>query len=771
MSQGMAQALGGGGASVHTMFAAQGSAAGNAALPNMAAAAQANMPSAARPRLFARIATQCHQVGTSLANHGNGDAYPLWYTGHLSLAHHCADGADFIHPISDGDPRYTQLAVEQAAAKIAREHASNNFGPPSCGHFERARQNVCAGCPHFGRITSPWELGADDGDLPAHYRRNNGALEVSVRGKDDNWYWTHLIDGNVHSPLLDQLETGGFALSFVYERAGKTYPVYVIGAALTPDAGGMFKLFEPQHITLLPGVELKWRAFVLAWMDTLRANRAERVERVYPFGWAKDAMAGHVGFSVGGTLYRPNGSEEATPGCDPMLASAYRPKGDPAKWHAAAALVTANRVDLQAIVAASFAAPLMRFTGHRGVIVSAWSRQSGVGKSSAMLVGQAVWSSSNIMNALNDTGNSVFAKVAASRTMPCYWDEMQVGSDNAKAMVQMAFNLSGGKGKGRMAADTSLREVGTWETILVAAANKPFMDSVTAEHAASEAGALRVFEFPIVIPPVADNSKSARIISGVHDNYGHAGRVYAKWLAANQPRADAVVSHYKDVLSQQLGAEQSERLYVAAIAAILGGARLASHIGILQFDVPKLQEFLSEQFRKLRAARKRDISVSANGYDLDQLFGNFMADHAGDRMVTNFFMKQGPHPGKFKVVWFPPSKTRVVVQIGQREKLMRVDRAALYEWCRKKGYAASDVSENIQKQWGAVLGRRVLAGGTGYAGGQVWTLDIDLSKRVELDSYLHVDASTQAQGTQAQGTAQAAASPGAGLGATPPASP
>ena len=55
-------------------------------------------------------------------------------------------------------------------------------------------------------------------------------------------------------------------------------------------------------------------------------------------------------------------------------------------------IVTPDRPDLACMVAASFAAPLVWLTGESGLLMGVPSPASGIGKSTALLGGQAVWS-------------------------------------------------------------------------------------------------------------------------------------------------------------------------------------------------------------------------------------------------------------------------------------------------------------------------------------------------------------------------------------------
>jgi hypothetical protein len=760
---GTASALaGGGGAVVQGVFAGK-------ATPNMAAAAQANAQPAARPREFARIATQCEQVRLSLANHGKGENRPLWMLGNLTLAHFCTDGADFVHPLGDHDPRYSPAGTDAAVAKIAAEHAKDGFGPPKCAYYDGVRQNVCTKCAHHTKINSPWDLGVDDGDLPDNYRRGKRGIEVRIKTKDDV-FWVLVLAGDVHTATLDELSMGGYALQFVYQRrVGKAWTIRVDGDELGGDPGVLYRFFQKQNLVLMNATLAgHWRDFILGWIDKLREQRAERTEIIHPFGWSYDVNNKPVGYAVGGTLYTPDGREVATPGGDPMLVKIYKPSGTLPLWQQAAAFVMAGRMDLQVLVAASFGAPLMVFTGHAGLVISAWSRQSAVGKSSGIRVGQSIWSAAISMNSIDDTNNFVLKKVADVRSMPCYWDEMKVGSDNSDKMVSLALSLSQGKGKGRMNADTSLKEVGEWDTILVAASNYPLMDHIVAKTDGTDAGAVRLFEYAISRPPTPDTSAAARLIAQTKTNYGLAGRVFAKWIAGNYDKTDKIVCLLKDTLNVELNAEQAERFYIAGMAATLGGARIANHLGICSFDLAGLKAFMCTEFLRMRSQRKVNVVVSQSGYDLEQVLASFMSDSLRHKLVTRWFAVAGPKkvPQDF-VKWRPQDANKVDVHVSQDDRVMRVNRNAFTEWCRKKSYPASDMIEQLGHVYGATTGRKSIGSGTGWGGGQIYCIDIPLTLP-ELDAYRYADPANQAPAPGA-----APASPSAGLkgnkpkGATP----
>ena len=742
-----ASALAGGGASVQALFAGRQS---------MTGAMQAGV-STTRPRFFAKIAPRCEQVKLSLANHGKGEDRPLWYLGNVTLAVHCQDGAQFLHGFSDGDARYSQANVDAHFARAQAEHATKGNGPPTCSHYDKVRPGVCQGCPFLGRVTTPWQLGLDqpdDADLPPGYRRNNNNLEYSQPHPKEGLTWHPMLVGDVAEPVLDRDPKGGFVLGFNYYRDDKAARVRVSTGALKPDVSAIYDVFQAQDVVLHPRVELQWRAFILAWIEQLRSQRSLRDEDIQSFGYTRRGDE-YSGLAIGGTIYRTDGTEEHSPGTDPVLVRDYTPSGSLDKWRAAANFVMKDRLDLQLIIAVAFASPLMTFTGHSGVVFSAWSQQSAVGKSSALKVGRAVWSRETTSNSLDDTPNSILKRMGDTRIMPCWWDEMRGSNkERREQMVELALSITQGKGKSRLSSSANLMDVGEWQTILMCCSNYPLMEHVLAATQGTDSGAVRLFEWNITRPALADTSQAARLIMNTRHHYGVAGRVYAKWVAANLDKVDRMVCSTKDMLVVALTPDQAERFYIAGMAVCLVGAAIAKRLGLCDFDVAGLHNFLVANFLRMRNERRGSTLINAHGVDAEQILALFMADHLAHKLITSKFappnVNRYTRLGASDIKWQPTNGSRVDIHISQLDKTIRISRPVFAEWCHRRSFPATVIVDAFEKRWGATCARQRMGAGTGYSQGQMVCIDIPAVQH-PLDEYLLLDG---------QQTQQAAPTPG-----------
>lgn len=712
--------------------------------PNMAAAAQANLPSFRKPSSFAKIAGECAQVHDSLTSHGAADNRNTWYLGHLTLAHFTTDGAQFVHAVGDHHPGYVAADTDNMVARVATEQAIKGNGPPTCAFYDMHKPGLCGNCPHSGKLPTgtPWELGWEVSDLPYGYRRGTGIIEHEVLDPITKQYvWRRLLDGDVNQPMLDKRPTGGLALGFTYTLQGDDFSIAVNAADIPTDAGAIFKLFEPMGISLYSGTEVSFRKFVVAWINLLRNQRKVRQMQTRAFGWAKNGPV-YEGFATGGFLYRSGGAiERSIPG-DKEILSLYDRSGDLDVWKKAAAMVAQGRPDFQAIIATSFGAPLMALTRYSGAVVSVWSTESGAGKSSAMNVAQTVWGQVKAMNALNDTQNAALHRVGELRALPAYFDETRISPDKETSFVDMIFSIAQGKGKARLDKNAQAQAIGEWDTILTMAANKSILEIVNQHTLGTEAGSLRVFEFDVNGFPKPAVSGSQQIIGAVRDHYGHAGHAYASYIAQNVPALEAMVATVMDIVATETKADQSERLFVAAVAAMLCGATLAKRLDLVPFDIPALKAFLFATFANLRAARQHNLLVGSTGYNLEEILGLYLTENMGKKLITDWLNATGG-PSSNKVIWHPQSHDKVDIHIAQKDAVIRINKSAFTKWARGRGLSADEAVRQIVKKMGAVQQRATLGGGTGYGGASIGVLDIPTMNNPTLQGLLYVDPLVQ----------------------------
>ena len=724
--------------------------------PNLNAAAQANMPASAQ-REFKHIIPKCLQVQESLKTGGKDDSRPLWYLGFLSLAHHCSDGQPYAHELGKGHPGYSQADTDAMLAQIAREKAKKDHGPPRCASFDLYRSGICQKCPHFNRVTSPWVLGIaqNDGDLPPGYIRKEGKLQVM--NKEAGRYLP-VVDGDVYSPIVEQLRKG-YRISFMYEYAGKAFEVTATNSEALGDAGKVGTFFVDQSVALKREEFGGFGTFVAAWITHIRAQKGERTEVVPPFGYATTLEGDHVGVAIAGVLYRSDGTTEAAPLHDTTLKAAYTPHGYYNKWREAFDLVTdwklPGSIQRQAIVATAFGAPMLKFTGQKGLLVSAWSTGSGKAKTAALMVAQSVYAKPSTMNVLKTTTNAANMKMSVTQIMPSYWDEMRIEKGQAHQLIENIFGIAQGQDKGRLGPDLVLRESNPWQTIACVASNTRLMDYIIGHASAGEAGSVRLFEFDINTPDLKGTAEAARTIDNTQRHFGHAGHQFIQYIAMNFTRADGLVRAFSKKVLAVVGEQGEERMYVAGVSAMLAGAYIADEQKIARFDIKGLFNFYCDTILSLRRDRGNNIMTGANGSGIDaqDIIADYTSSFAGDRLVTDRMFLGGNSPQVATID--PPKSGKPLYQRADDDQLLLLLKKPFDRWCRElRGLNATTVVTELEKQLGANVGKRTLGASTGHVMLRQPTILIPLSA---LGGAPSTAQATAVQAKQAIGAAVSAA--------------
>lgn len=727
----------------------------------------------------------CGFLADVVATGGAGISNPLWNLTTL-ISTFTKGGRNDAHRMGCKHADYTKETTDEFYDRKVREQTERGLGWPSCATISATGASACKNCALFAQGKSPLnfeqkpllqynasvvatapaatgsaqpaapvvpaqQAGAtaagpvtpQGNDLPAGYARNSAnqvcKIEIDPSGNGLTIY-TPISD----YPMLNAwLQTDPKILHFetVVERGRKgtiDLPLEIIAT------NEMRKQLQAQGFMLNTNDKSSGDFFV-AWVKQLQRSRDAVASA--PFGW-QDKNGQTEGFIYGNAIWTPAGSSPSA-NANPTIDRQYRPKGSASYWTAAANLITAqHRPDLEAIVASAFAAPLVMFTGHMGMLMSAFSKESGIGKTTAVRIAQAVWGDPiTAVQSLNDTQNSVMNKIGCIRSLPVYWDELKTEEDTKK-FVNMTFQIAQGKEKSRLTSQVAQREPGHWQTLVVSASNESLIDHVTAQTQTTLAGLYRIFEYTVAplpqgAPGRIDTSEATIILSKLHTNYGMVGLLYAQFLGTNYKR---IAVEMKD-LSKQLNAEtnslQEERFWISLIACILLGARYACELNLIQFDEVALKAFMFKALDEMRAQRAAQTVDMTQTVNVSSIMASFMRDmqREGKILTTNrihIAVGRPPAPNSLHAIKIiaPADISRlngVVVQIGKDDKLMRIAQSALGEWLKKTGKNRNIVLSAIKAK---VASRNVigfLAGGTTLAGPKENCVEIDLSSSPEFD--------------------------------------
>lgn len=676
----------------------------------------------AKPSSFEEIQKHCGVARHIVETHGKDCTEPEWVA-MLQLLKHCEDGEMWVHPVSDGHAGYTP----DAANTKWEQRKANSVGPTLCKTFETYRPKICEKCPHNGFVKSPAQVGhegtQDVTGLPPGWRI------CADRSGVERLFVTDVVNGVKewmkvlrHIPSnfrpVRSIVTGQYEMMLDVElRSTGAWSVSLPMSML----GNHRKLVEAlaSYGVVLKEKELKTFGDLMAtWLEKLQT--AKRVADVAEqLGWMREADK-IVGFSCSPATYYSDGRvrNDVRPAKEFMaVAKLYEPRGNLDEWKTVANfLADQNSPALTAVLAAAFGSPLLTFTGLHGGILSLVSSASGVGKTSALKCSQAVWGSpTHAVNSVDDTPKSVAKKLGFLNNLPAYWDELR-GKHTVDGFTQLAFQITQGKEKSRLDSSANLKEVQTWETLLVVASNESIFEAMARRSVGTDAGMVRTFELIMDKVPLANMSPSdiTLMFEKLSSNYGHAGREYAQYIAMNQAQVRELVQKIFSEIASTM--EAQERFWYAIAASLIAGAVIASKIGLVKLNIPTLRDFLLANIGRLKT---RTFNVGDENNCRENL-AHFMRERGDrtlviDKFPTTVGLQRGNLASYMPQILSPPRTDKVSIVIAQGDARMRFNISEYSEFLSRAGIPPYGQVQKLIKEMGGKETRCRLGIGTNWA--------------------------------------------------------
>jgi Domain of unknown function (DUF927) len=683
------------------------------------------------------VAKHCPFVKDTLDTGGAGYPEPLWKYS-LALAARCKEPEATAHRLSKGHVGYDLVATEN---KLAQGHGA---GPPACATIA-ILASQCATCQYRDAKSNPLGVGFKQ---PPNGHPYQGFVNSNPSGIElpDNYYQ------RPNNPLVYRLITDDGkpqidTLAFEYPllpgsmlEIGKPYQFTLhtiqgerpvtkrFDSTIVADNISFLKAFaaEGLPITMAPDVP---RKFMASYLQLLQ-GKSDTLVTVPPFGWSQDKN-GDRGFAFAGEFISPAGTFRCAQPADNMLH--YQVMGSEQVWTDLMTwIVTPDRPDLACMVAASFAAPLISLTGESGVLIGVVSAASGIGKSTALLGGQAVWSSP-VVGGLSDTVNFTFAKAAALRHLPLFYDEIK-GEPQIKTMTQIAFQLTGGREKGRSDRNGKMRVVNEFKTLCGYAANGSIADGVRDEDKGTDASWLRIFEMKgITLPPSKPDfaSKVNELRIGLDLNHGGIGKRYATYLGKHYKLIFDNLARTKIDFAIALDADpRVDRFWIAAMASIMLGATIANDLGVVKFPLKEMGNFMFEQFRRMR----KEMEVNPADYTKETALlltlGEFLNEKRPRNMIIldkTWTQPKRPPKGYALIQNDGPDHKwgKLEVQISGKPNTVRITDSALTEWCARTKRPKNVLLEQMKRTIGARQSTGMIGSGSRLAGAKenIWVID------------------------------------------------
>ena len=608
--------------------------------------------------LKTRDGAGCAQLQNYIENAEEDGMEPVW-RGLLSWAKVCGDGEKAAVWLSDLHP-YDHERMHRKIAEIK--------GPYSCAAMDEAMPGICRGCQHWGKVTNPLILGREmtvvseamTVDVEPEIEQEDESITAQVMLPDPPKGYAYGKHGGVFAEKKDVGADGEEIRVPVLLCAQTLYPIDILNNNGDHEVHfgvirnkQILKVLIPQKSIASRDETLKHLAnqnvmasfgsgndknlyeYVRACVEKVSSER-NPVTVPSSFGWQDDGT-----FVYAGKVYSANAKPLLVP--MPDLANVVnntQATGNLEDWRKIVEMLIRRRMwDQLAVMMASAAAPLMKFTGLFGCTVHVASTESGTGKSLSLDLGASIWG--HPVHYRTGSGTSPVAmqqRLGHLRSMPLVTDEITTNNrKDFEWFPAFLFSMSEGRGKERMESGTNRERLNLsiWATLAIMSSNRGAVDYLAGsrDHA-SEGELRRLIEFAMD-QKLEWSQEEINLIKSLHHNYGVAAPVFVQYLVDHAQEVKELANTCVAKMYETMGATSDERYWMATVGCVVAACILFNkqHAGIVDMPVQEIIDAYKRQIvlqRECIKGGKRTAEDVLNAY-IQEYQGKFVVVKYGDR--------------------------------------------------------------------------------------------------------------------------------------------
>ena len=687
--------------------------------------------------------TGCEQLKTIWKDQENCSE-PMWRAG-LSIAKFCVDSESAARKISKKHEGYSE--------EDTREKMELIKGPYLCTSFDEFNPDVCPKCPNWGKVKSPIVLGSS----VVEATEEDNIVEVPEMDLPDSPTTTYVIP-TYPRPFFRGTNGGVYMRTVNAEGDPDEKVVYhndlyivkrisdvemgeavVIRLHLPKDGVREFTIpltavtskEELRKQMSMHGVAVSrmddLMAYMTTWVNELQA-KGVATEARRQFGWTGEDFKSFVlgDKEIFGNIVGDNPPSTPTAG----LFHAFEPRGSLQEWIDMANFYDRDGFELhQYIVGTGFGSPLMALSPVSCAGFHVHSKESGIGKTTAMYVGASVWGSPKaLVLGEDDTQHSRMNRSEVYQNLPLYIDELT--ELEGKELSSLIYQISSGKQRNRMTSggnNTERARGKPWKLMSVTTGNCSAIDKVSLYKTMPKAEAQRMMETKAV--RLFDESKTKHLTDAHATNaetvYGHAGRIYIQYVIANISAVKELLAQVQAKIDKAANLTAENRFWSAGASADLTGILIAKKLGLLNYDTNKLFRFI------VKLLKENKNSVEDMNSPAIETLNDYFHENWGSilKIKSTDDLRKGQKNGLDNLV-IPEldPKVRLVGRYETDTKIAFLSPKPLRAWCGKQQLNYPSFKQELEDDFGAKIVKVRLTKGTNTRLDATWCLAIDCSR-------------------------------------------
>jgi len=668
----------------------------------------------------------CEQLKNILLNQEE-ISEPLWRAG-LSIAKFCDDGKKAAHLLSKNHSEYTPQDTMKKMDLIK--------GPYGCDSFDGLNPNVCRECPNWGKIKSPISLGsrikeateedniveAPSMDLPdkpvttynipmypaPYFRGANGGIYIRITQKDgeigekqiyhnDLYVVRRLWDAELGESLVMRLHlpldgVREFTVPFSAVNSQEEFRKEMSKYGVAVDKMGDI------------------RQYTTKWVNELQANSmADEAHK--QFGWVNDNcdsfILGNQEILKDKVEFNPPSAQTAS------LFPSFEPKGTLEGCKETINFYNRDDFELhQFVVGSAFGSALMILSPVNCATLHLHSKESGVGKTTAIAAAASVWGRPEdlIINE-RDTYNTKMHRGEIYHNLPLYMDELTNSRSNE--LSNLAYQLTGGRQRGRMVSGGNAERYRgeAWRLLAVTTGNTSIIERVGITKSMPKAEAQRILEVKVdrLFSESGEKEEQDEFSVAVGNHYGHAGKIYVQYIMNNLEGVRKLLDETGNKIDTEAGLTSENRFWSAFVTNTMVGLVIAKKAGLIEYDIGKLFKWA------IRMLKDNKNYVSDMSTSVEEILNDYIHEHYNNVLwikSTDDLRKQNDNGLDALVVPDALPRGKLVARYETDLKRAYLIPKFLRVWCSEQQINYAAFLQDLKTKLGATKTKIRLSKGT-----------------------------------------------------------
>lgn len=652
---------------------------------------------------------------------------PMWRAG-LSIAKHCADADKSALRISEGHPEFTPDDMYDKMDRIK--------GPYLCSTFDEYNPDVCTNCPLWGKIKSPISIGArtkeateedniielapvtPDADpetyvIPTYprpyFRGANGGVYIRSENADGEPEDKCIYHNDLY--IVRRVTDGDQdMLVFRLHLPKDGVREFTVPQIAVTSKDEFRKAIGSKGVTAW-GTNLEaLMSYSIRWIEELQHNGAADVAHLQ-FGWSDDAGSS---FILGDREIFPdridfNPASTATAFAFPY----FTPRGTLDGWKKNAEFFNKKGMELyQLVVCAGFGSVLMRNSFLYGCLLHLHSKDSGLGKTTAMNMAMTPWGDpEQLVLKERDSINSRMNRAEVYRNLPFCTDE--ITNTPARLASDTAYGITEGSQRNRMSGGANVERTrgGTWRFLALSTGQMSLIEKISLFKNTPKAEALRVLEARVdkFFDGTGDKKMTDAFSHEAKKHYGHAGIVFVQYYMNNRDAVEQIEEKVRDRVDQACNLSSADRFWSEYITKSLTAGIVANKLGLLSYDMKAVFNF-AVQLVKYNQSVVEDMSATSS-----QILADYFAEHNGNILhIKSTTDMRGKTQDGIESLVIPEinPRTKLVARYETDTKKAFIIVKPFKKWCIEQQIDYTACVNDLIKEKGAVKRKTRITKGT-----------------------------------------------------------